>query len=399
MRNVLFVLEPLGTGAAWRTLAIAEQLHALFPAIAPHFLAGPAAAQLLRTAGRFPVDDSLTAIAPAAAELADSRRDGTLARAAERDARRLAPRHAHAALKAARALSAELVVVDNLYAAVPVLRRSRFEVALLVDHLLDAPADDGLLRRITARLVRRAVVASARLRFFVGDPSLLESPELRVWSRRYFRYSGPISGAARVNVRRCATLRDELGLGRRRLVVVAAGSAYAAPRFEAALQAAALVAAERGDVVLKPFPGPELVLDADHAALSSPPEQLCEWLAIADAAIACGGQSLLAECAGLRIPTLALPLPGHPRSARTVDWFAGRHGVRRLPTVPGERSHEAQVAAIADALRELLRKPDAHRPHDAADPDEQRRNAAWLADLLAEQLGRRRPAAPGDCGE
>lgn len=36
MRNVLFVTEPLGTGKAWRSLAIAEQLHALFPVVAPH---------------------------------------------------------------------------------------------------------------------------------------------------------------------------------------------------------------------------------------------------------------------------------------------------------------------------------------------------------------------------
>src|SRR5262245_42647237 len=64
MRNVLFVLEPLGTGKAWRTLAIAEQLKLLFPAIEPRFLAGPAAATLLRGAGLLHVDDTLSPILP-----------------------------------------------------------------------------------------------------------------------------------------------------------------------------------------------------------------------------------------------------------------------------------------------------------------------------------------------
>jgi UDP:flavonoid glycosyltransferase YjiC (YdhE family) len=397
MRNVLFVLEPLGTGSAWRSLALAEQLHSLFPAIAPHFLAGPAAAQLLRAAGSFPVTEGLAAVVPDAGTLERGDQPGELARAAERASRRLAPRHAHAALAAARALSAELVVVDGLLAAVPVLRRGRFDVALLTDDLLCEPTDRGAARSLAARLVRRAVVASARLRFLYGEPSQIAAPEMRVWSRRFFRFTGAISGAARVSVRRCATLRDDLGLGARKLVVVAAGSAFAVRRFEAAVQAATELAAARGDLVLNLFPGPELALDrtTSHDALA--PADLCERIAIADAVIACGGRSLLSECAALRVPTLALPVPGHLRQAATVDWFAGRHGIRRLP--PAARTRDEEVAAIMAALDELLRHPDRHRPQEFADPDEQRRNAAWLADLLAEHLGRRRPATPGDCSE
>ncbi|MSR46292.1 MAG: hypothetical protein EXS13_04400 [Planctomycetes bacterium] len=398
MRNVLFVLEPLGTGKAWRSLAIAEQLAELFPAIAPHFLAGPAAARLLRAAGRFPVDDGLTPIVPDAATMAAAASTPAApALAADATARRLAPRHALAAVRAAKALSAELVVVDGLFAAAPMLARARFQVALLVDHLQDAPATDGIFRRAAARMARRAVVASSRLRFFLGEPSYLASPELRVWSRRYFRYSGPISGLARLNVRQCATLRDELGLGRRKLVVVAAGSAYDAVRFEAALQAADAVAHERGDLIVKHCASPELDVADDRAI---PAAELCQWLAIADAAVIGGGLSLLTECAGLRVPTLALPLPGHPRQAQDVDYFAERFGVRRLSPPMGAgtraRTRDEEVAAIGDALRTLLAKPDAHRPHNAPDADDQRRNAAFIADLLAEQLGRRRPAAPGE---
>jgi UDP:flavonoid glycosyltransferase YjiC (YdhE family) len=392
MSNVLFVLEPLATGKAWRALAIAEQLAQLFPTAAPHFLAGPAAAQLLRAAGRFPVDDGLAPIVPDAATVAAAAGDATaLARAAESAARRLAPRHALAALRAAKALDAKLVVIDSLFAAAPVVRRGGFDVAFLCDHLHDAPCSDGVARRAAAKLLRRAVVASTRLRFFVGEPGYLASPELRVWSRRWFRYAGPISGLARLRMSECSTLRDELGLERKRLLVVAAGGAFAARQLETMVLAADALAAERRDVVVKPFASPELALDDARAGA---PAELCRWLAIADVALVGGGLSLLSECAGLRVPTLALPLPGHPLQARQVDWFAGRFGVRRLP--PATRTREQEIAAIVDALRLLLTKGDAHRPHDAPDCEAQRRNAAFVADLLAEQMGRARPAVRGE---
>lgn len=384
MRPVLFVLEPLGLGKAWRALAIAEQLHALHPVVEPRFLAGPAAARLLRAAGRFPVVDELVPAVPDAAALAaEADAPGTLARAAERAGTRLAAGHALAALRTARALRPARVVVDGLFAAPPVLRRAGFEVDFVTDHFRDAPVADGVVRRCATLLARRAVVASTRLRFFAGEPSYLASPELRVWSRRYFRYSGPVSGLARLRVRECATLRDELGLGRRKLVVVAAGSAYGARLFEAALAAADAVASERDDVVVKPFPGCELALDDPRAGA---PEELVRTLAIADAAVIGGGLSLLAECAGLRVPAVAVPLPGHPLQRRQVEYHAQRFGIARAAAPDAE--------AIAARLRELLDQPARWRPHDAPDADDQRRNAAFIADLIAEQLGRQRPAAP-----
>jgi UDP:flavonoid glycosyltransferase YjiC (YdhE family) len=379
MRNVLFVLEPLGTGKAWRTLAIAEQLKLLFPAIEPRFLAGPAAATLLRGAGSFQVDDTLAPILPprAAAQGGDS-----LAALAEREARRLGPTHAREALRVARACQAGLVVVDGLLAAPPVLARGGFEVALLVDHLLDAQAETGLARRAAAALLRRALVASTKLRFFLGEPGWLASPELRVWSRRFFRYTGLISGLSRLSVREQASLRDDLGLGRKKLLVVAAGCGFAAGAFEGAIAAADLLMKERGDVVVELFGGPELSVDDSRARK---PSELVAHLAIADAAIVPGGVSLLAECAGLGVPTLALPLPGSAREKRQVDFFAERHGVRRV------EDGSLEPAAIAAAARPLLERPEAHRPRGADDADAQRRNSDFVADLLAEALGRRRP--------
>src|SRR5262245_24668773 len=164
MRNVLFVVEPIGTGRAWRSLAIAEQLHELFPAIAPHFLANPAAAQLLRAAGSFPVEETLTPVLPDAATIA-SGDDAALARALAGERRRLAPVHAREALRAAQSLRAELVVVDGLFAAPPVLKRAGLEVAFLTDRFDDEPAR-GPFRRAAAALLERAVVATTSLRFF-----------------------------------------------------------------------------------------------------------------------------------------------------------------------------------------------------------------------------------------
>jgi len=388
VKNVLFVLEPLGTGKAWRCLAIAEQLKRLFPEVAPHFLAGPAAAALLRAGSKFPVEETLAAVLPDPSALRDeSAADGSLALAAARAARSLGPGHAREALRVARAIQAELVVVDGLFAAPPVLARGGFEVAFLADHLLDASPETGAVRRGAASLLRRSVVASSRLRFFVGEPGYLASPELRVWSRRFFRYTGPISGLSRLDLRECATLRDDLGLSRRKLLVIAAGSAFAAPRFEAAIAGADLLVGERAggppraDLFVKLFGGPELSVDDERAG---PAAELCRWLAIADAAIVPGGLSLLSECAGLRVPTLALPLPGHPLEQRQTDYFAERFGIRRLhgPATP---------AAIAEAASGLLANPEAHRPHEAPDAAAQRRNADFVADLLAESLGRERP--------
>lgn len=380
MRNVLFVLEPLGTGKVGRALAIAEQLQTLFPAISPHFLAAPSSAKLLQAATSFPVDASLTPVTPS--------------RPMANESRRLGPRHAQETLRAAKAIGAELVVVDGIFAAPPTLRRSRFDVAFLCDHFMDAVPDAGLAwRAAAAALLRRSVVASTSLRFFVGEPSHLASPELRVWSRRWFRYTGPIAGLARLDVRACATLRDDLGLTRKKLVVVAAGSAFDAAIFERALAAADLVARERsdtrgrsdeknrGDVVVKLFGGPEL--DVDDARVG-PSDEFARWLAIADAAIVPAGLSLLSECAGLRVPTLAIPLSDDPLAKRRADYFEHRFGVRQLVA-------DSTPESIATQLRELLARPDANRPHDAPGAEQQKRNADFVADLLAERLGRRRP--------
>jgi hypothetical protein len=382
MRNVLFVLDPLGTGKAWRSLAIAEQLHRLFPALSIHFLAGPAAAALLRSAAPFPVEDTLRPILPAPATIErEDPAEGALAEEAAAARRRLAPVHAREALRVARALAAELVVVDGLFAAPATLHRARFDVALLLDHLLDAEPRPGAFARAGAALLRRGLVAATSLRFFVGEPSYLASPELRVWSRRFFRYTGPISALARLDVRACAALRDDLGIGSRKLVVVAVGNAFASATIRPAVAAARALAAERRDVVVRVHSSPELGLEgADCGA----PHELPQMLAIADAAVISGGLSLLNECAGLRVPTLALPLPGSPREARQCAYFAERFGVG---TIDGTPSREG----ILSALRELVTQPDARRPHDAPDADEQRRNGDFVADLLADRLGRKRP--------
>jgi hypothetical protein len=385
MRNVLFVLEPLGTGKAWRELAIAEQLRTLFPAISPHFLANPAAAALLRASGDFPVEDTLAPVLPDAASVERSD-DGSLARARAAARRRLAPVHAREAVRAARALRAELVVVDGLFSAPPLLKRAGFDVVFVTDHLRDAEVDGGGVRRAGAALLRRAVVATTSLRFFVGEPSYLASPELRVWSRRFFRYTGPISALARLNLRECATLRDDLGLGRKKLLVVAGGSAFAAPGLTAALEGAQALAAERGDVVVRAFLGPELAVETGEArgtTLSPPLHELPRHLAIADACVVEGGVSLLSECAGLRVPTLALPLQGDPLTQRHLDYFTHRFGVETVAT--------PTPAEVATRLASMLAHPESHRPHDAPDAEAQRRNADFVADLLAERLGRRRP--------
>jgi hypothetical protein len=388
MRNVLFVLEPIGTGKAWRALAIAEQLHELFPAIAPHFLANPAAAVLLRAAGRFPVEDTLAPILPVRTAI-ESGDDESLARALGEERRRLAPSHARETLRVARALHAELVVVDGLFAAPPVLSRAGFAVSFLTDRFDDEPTD-GRFRRASAALLQRAVVATTKFRFFIGEPSYLASPELRVWSRKYFRYTGPIAALARLRVRECATLRDDLGLGSKRLVVVATGSAFAGPHLARALEGVQAAAAGRDDVVVKTFFGTELALDsgAVEPTETVPPAELPHYLAIADACVISGGLSLLSECAGLRVPTLALPLRGDPLQARRVDYFAHRFGVTRLDEPTRE---SLRVDAVAAKVRELLEQPELHRPHDAPDADDHHRNAGFVADLLAEALGRRRP--------
>jgi hypothetical protein len=304
MRNVLFVLEPLGTGKAWRELAIAEQLRRLFPAISPHFLANPAAAELLRASGEFPVDDTLEPILPDAASVARRDTGQLAARAPPRAAASRPP--TREAVRAARALRAGSSSSTALLGAAA-LKRAGFDVAFVTDHLRDAEVDGGgSARRRGAAATRRRLTSS--LRFFVGEPSYLASPELRVWSRRFFRYTGPISALARLNLRECATLRDDLGLGRKKLLVVAGGSAFAAPSLTAALEGAQALAAERGDVVVRAFLGPELAVEVGEArgtTLSPPLHELPRHLAIADACVVGGGVSLLSECAGLRVPTLA----------------------------------------------------------------------------------------------
>jgi hypothetical protein len=71
----------------------------LFPAIAPHFLAGPRGRDAAALADEaFPVEDTLAAILPPRELMtAAAASDGSLARAARAARRRLAPQHAREA--------------------------------------------------------------------------------------------------------------------------------------------------------------------------------------------------------------------------------------------------------------------------------------------------------------
>src|SRR6185436_9661965 len=129
----------------------------------------------------------------------------------------------------------------------------------------------------------------------------------------------------------------------------------------------------QGEIVVKLFPGPELTVDDPRVA---PAVELPRWLAIADLAVIPGGLSLLSECAGLGVPTLALPLAGHPLQQRQTDYFAERFGVRRLVAELGpEIVIGPTVEQLARQLGEMLTHPELHRPHDAPDAEAQRRNA------------------------
>jgi hypothetical protein len=86
------------------------------------------------------------------------------------------------------------VIVDGSSRAPPLLRRGRFDVAFITDHFQDAlpiRARCGAPRP-TCCGAPSSRLAPALLRRRAG---YLASPELRVWSRRYFRYTGPISGS------------------------------------------------------------------------------------------------------------------------------------------------------------------------------------------------------------
>jgi hypothetical protein len=399
MRSVLFVVDSMGTGKVYRTLAIAEILHKLYPAIRIRFLTGGTAAELLEAADRFPVDARLTTAPPIT--IGDPSSAENDAGAVLRLRRRLGPMQARNIVAVAREVGAERVIVDGLFHAPPKLRSAGIPVTFLTDQLLEAEAARGTLPRVQAGLLRRAVVGSSDQRFFLGEPSYLGTPELRVWARRYFRFAGPISGLARLHRKECASLRDDLGIRTPRLLVVSGGGLTTCPEpLGAALESSQELLERRRDwsVLFVAGSAFEAPARADRLLTRSLEPELYRLFAVADAALVLGGLTGLVESVGLGLPTLFLPTPGVIENLWHGRYFAGRHGTRLL--APAEQTKEAIDAALAAVL-------DAPPPGDAQPFDtveEQRRSAHYVADLIAEILGRRRPgsqsptAAATPCG-
>ena len=118
------------------------------------------------------------------------------------------------------------------------MRRAGYPVTYFTDDLLECEAESGLVRAMSASMLRRSIVASTRMRFFVGEPSHLASPELRVWARRYFRFTGALSGLSRFRPRPSpACLASHRARRAASRWYAAGGSGFAAPVFERALEA------------------------------------------------------------------------------------------------------------------------------------------------------------------
>ncbi len=388
MRTVLFALRPFGAGCVYRDLSIARHLRHLFPAIEPIFAAAGSAKTLLEKEGVVPVVSALSAIVPRVEEN-DPRASGL---AVVRRTRSMAPSHAREVVRASRLCSAELVVVDQIPSAPPQLSRSGIPCIYLTDDLHDGEEHSGTLRRLRAAWTRRAIVGSTALRFFIGDPSELSGPEMRVFARKHFRFTGAMSGLSWVRRRECALLRDELPIGSKRLMTIYGGNGLSAGAFQSSLAAACQLLEETQDLVVHAFAGDHLRIDLENTPAgmtlhSSLEATLCRWFAISDVCVIPASKSALAECSGSRVPTLCLPRPADPREERNAVYHRERH------QVPALFRDEQTPEAILKALRELLSSQVA-RPKGPGF-EEQQRSSESVADLIAEFLGRKRPTAKG----
>lgn len=388
MRSVLFVVDSMGTGKVYRCLAIAEVLRKLFPAIEPHFLAGGTAAKLLVEAGRYPVHTGLSCVSPGT--IRDPGQTGNDALPRERERRRLAPRQAAETLACATKLHAERVVIDGLPGIPPVLRRARLPVTFLTDELEEANAARGGIARWRAGWTRRATVGGSDQRFFVGEQAYLATPELREWARRFYRFSGPISGLARLHRRACASLRDDLGVRTSQLLTVAGGGArHGSARLQQALDVCDDLVCDRPDLTVLVVAGPgfEAPPAGERRLTRAVVPELYRYLAVSDACVQLGGLTGLSECAGLGLPTVHLPAAGDFRQLQAGRYFAGRHGVKLL------EPDQQRPAALRASIEQLLEGEPLAGPVPFDSAEDQRRSAHYVADLIAEALGRRRPGA------
>ncbi len=387
MRPILFAVQPLGTGKIERNLAVAKQIPVLFRAIAPHFLVGASAARFLEARGSdFPVDESLSPLLPPPTSHRPAGKQ------VQRAARRLAAVHGQQVLQAAKQIRAELVVVDGIYGALRPLARAGIPTVFTTDDLLDQDFSLNPLQRWFRGAMRRSAVVSSKLRFFWGEPSYLTTPEIREWARRHFHFVGPVSGLANLDRASCATLRDDWGLSTGKLLTICAGgSSFHGEVFLTMIQAATEVAAEEKDLTVAVISGPEISADhvPSHWRNDRTVDSATRIFAASDLCVIPASLSLLSECAGLGVPTLAIPVKGHAVQLRMARYYHERHGVDALP----EDIDASELAArISARLKTSHQRPAG--THDAMSLEDQVASAHSVADLICEALGRRRPVVP-----
>jgi pimeloyl-ACP methyl ester carboxylesterase/predicted glycosyltransferase len=382
-RRALYVSSPIGLGHAWRDIAIARELRALYPDLAIDWLAQEPVTHVLEACGE--------RIHPASRHLAgESRHIAAEAHGHELNAFQAWRRMDE--ILVANFMVFDDVVRDEAYDLWigdeaweldyhlhenPELKRAPY--VFLTDFVgwIPLPAGGEQEARLTADYNAEMISQIARFPYvrdraiFVGSPEDVVPqafgeglPAIRPWVQEHFDFSGYVlaPGAG-----------EPVEREPRSCIVTVGGSGVGGDLLQRVIDAAPLVDDLRMTVVCGPRIDPASLAAPDGVEVVPYVHELSQRLAAADVAVTQGGLTTCMELAAAKTPFLYAPLQRHFEQQVHVRHRLERYGAGRAIELA-----EATPESIAADIEAALGQP----PPADVERDGAARAARLIADLL-----------------
>ena len=369
--RILFCTSSVGLGHVTRDLSVSKAMTRINPSINIEWIAAEPALSHLKLNGINPLDVSHM-LASLSEFVEAAFRNGRLKLTLKLilEEYRTVMRNYHAILEHVDLHAYDLIVLDEFWEvlASPFLEEDdRPPIVFLTDFLM-YPYRPDPAGSLTALIFNRGYKRRLELvegRLYVGYPDelpharwfMLLGERVRKWAEERVKFTGYIPSFQPVDVVDAYKVRDQLGVGEGRLVVVTVGGTSAGSKLiDVAVKAYTILKDKLHDlymvVVAGPRARPSIEL-RDIVTLGHIPDPY-RYFAASDCVVARGGLSTISDVAVLNVPAVIVPMRGHYEQEERAAYVA-----RKFPNI----HLLEEVRCTPDTLsRILLRTLKAKRP-------------------------------------